>query len=366
MGRKKIIGGTSHAAEAFELKPFCYYCDREFDTVKTLIQHQRTKHLACSECGLKFDTVTGLRVHMLNAYKKTMKEVPGAIPGRANPDIVVHGMEGVPKSIVEEKTKQANAERAEKEKARVDKEPAERPAAPPEPVASPVAPDELRGRASSPPRPPVEELTAPSQSSTKPAKAKKVEALVPAPLVPEASVPLVPASVMTPGVTHQLPPLQPQAPPSQGMMSGLSAAVQKLLAGVPGPPDDNEMVVVPALPGRPVPAKLSGLHPVALQVLAVAGVLPSVGAAGMPQAFGEKRPAPVNDLLQGGLLLPPPGSFPALGFPAPGFGLLGGSLPPALGGNMGALGSQIAGGALVFDGKRPRLESQPLIMPLAQ
>merc|ERR1719169_313120 len=117
MGRKKILGGTSHRAEAFELKPFCYYCDREFDTVKTLIQHQRTKHLACSECGLKFDTVTGLRVHMLNAYKKGLKEVTGAIPGRENPDIVVHGMEGIPKSIIEEKTKKAQAERAEKEKA---------------------------------------------------------------------------------------------------------------------------------------------------------------------------------------------------------------------------------------------------------
>merc|ERR1712232_756785 len=116
MGRKKILGGNSQAPEACEVKPFCYYCDREFDSTKTLIQHQRTKHLACAECGLKFDTVTGLRVHMLNAYKKTMKEVPNSIPGRENPDIVVHGMEGLPKGVLEEKTRKALAERAERER----------------------------------------------------------------------------------------------------------------------------------------------------------------------------------------------------------------------------------------------------------
>eukprot|EP00408_Alexandrium_pacificum_P049264 CAMPEP_0171247838 /NCGR_PEP_ID=MMETSP0790-20130122/48704_1 /TAXON_ID=2925 /ORGANISM="Alexandrium catenella, Strain OF101" /LENGTH=103 /DNA_ID=CAMNT_0011715265 /DNA_START=47 /DNA_END=354 /DNA_ORIENTATION=- len=103
MGRKKALV-ANQAQEPFELKPFCYYCEREFDTVKTLILHQRTKHFNCAECGLKFDTVTGLRVHMLNAYKKTMKEVPNCIPGRENPDIVVHGMEGLPKGILEEKT----------------------------------------------------------------------------------------------------------------------------------------------------------------------------------------------------------------------------------------------------------------------
>ena len=71
MGRKKALDGVGGGTvatgsggaragreEPLELKPFCYYCDREFDTVKTLIQHQRTKHFNCSECGLKFDTVT--------------------------------------------------------------------------------------------------------------------------------------------------------------------------------------------------------------------------------------------------------------------------------------------------------------------
>merc|ERR1711920_324005 len=88
------------------------------DTTKNLLAHQRIKHFNCQECGAKFDTVTGLRVHMLNAYKKTMKEVPNCIPGRENPDIVVHGMEGLPKGILEEKTAKAMAERTEADKER--------------------------------------------------------------------------------------------------------------------------------------------------------------------------------------------------------------------------------------------------------
>merc|ERR1711920_1003748 len=90
------------------------------DTTKNLLAHQRTKHFNCVECGAKFDTVTGLRVHMLNAYKKTMKEVPNCIPGRENPDIVVHGMEGLPKGILEEKTQKAMAEKAERDSVRAE------------------------------------------------------------------------------------------------------------------------------------------------------------------------------------------------------------------------------------------------------
>eukprot|EP00928_Gymnodinium_smaydae_P005183 TRINITY_DN11784_c0_g4_i1.p1 TRINITY_DN11784_c0_g4~~TRINITY_DN11784_c0_g4_i1.p1 ORF type:complete len:549 (+),score=84.93 TRINITY_DN11784_c0_g4_i1:55-1647(+) len=138
MGRKKVdVGGTTRAAqESLDLRPFCYYCDKEFATVKELIQHQRTKHFNCAECGLKFDTITGLRVHMLNAYKKTMKEVPGAIQGRENPDIVVHGMEGLPKSIVEERTQKALAEQADRNREKAERaaaRAAERGAEPPPP-----------------------------------------------------------------------------------------------------------------------------------------------------------------------------------------------------------------------------------------
>jgi len=240
--------------EAFELKPFCYYCDREFDTVKTLITHQRTKHFNCAECGLKFDTVTGLRVHMLNAYKKTMKEVPNAIAGRENPDVVVHGMEGLPKGLVEDRTKKALAERAEKEKQREE---------------------DTRER--------MKQITAARAAEVRAAGAQEEEAPAPPPEAKRRAVSPPVARPQAATIFAPPPAPEPQAPPvphgggggsgamGQGGMPGLSPAVQKLLAGGNEP---QEAPLVPGLLSHHVPQVLVGLHPVALQVLAFAGGLP--------------------------------------------------------------------------------------------
>jgi len=346
MGRKKIIGSNSQATEACEVKPFCYYCDREFDSTKTLIQHQRTKHLACTECGLKFDTVTGLRVHMLNAYKKPMKEVPGAIPGRENPDIVVHGMEGIPKSIIEEKTKKILEERAEKdklEKARLEKERSERPTPPPEPQSREPPKQKEEPRRSSSPAP---------EERSKNRKQPEINS-VPPPEAPAPPVPPAPALALAPAPP---PEAQAQAPvlivqqPLASMMPGLSLGVQKLLLSVSSRDGNSDNAVsVPALPGRTVPGKLAGLHSVALQVLAAAGVL-SLGKGGFAAPrIVEKRPVPGSETL--GL-----GVFPALGFPT----FPAGALTVA----MGTLGTQVAAGTMGFDAKRPRIEGPGMVLPV--
>lgn len=239
MGRKKI-GIVSQAQETFELRIFfCYYCDKEFDSTKTLITHQRTKHFNCAECGLKFDTVTGLRVHMLNAYKKTMKEVPKAMPGRENPDIVVHGMEGLPKGLLDERTQKAKAEKAKQDRQKEE---------------------ENRERL---------KRVAEAQAASVPPEAKR-RTISPVPEVPPP--PQMPLPV--PLVSSPRPP--PQA------MPGLSLAVASLLSGAEssrlGPP------MVPGLVNHSVPPALNGLHPVALQVLAFAGALP-------PKSVGSMQPA---------------------------------------------------------------------------
>lgn len=112
MGRKKVLG-ANEAPEVAESTPF-YYCDREFDDVKTLVHHQRTKHFCCGECGRTFGSVTSLRVHMLNSYKKSLKEVPHAMSGRENPDVVVHGMDGLPQDILEERIQKSKADADDK------------------------------------------------------------------------------------------------------------------------------------------------------------------------------------------------------------------------------------------------------------
>lgn len=258
MGRKKdLVGGP--VKNQVELKPFCYYCEKEFDTIKNLITHQRGRHFSCVECGAKFDTVTGLRVHMLNAYKKTMKEVPNCIPGRENPDIVVHGMEGLPKGIMEEKTAIALAERGERD--------AERAAETKERLKVLAAQRAERGEpeeeeAPPPPEPPpVFKMTASQQKAAKQQQAAR-----------------------QPAVSSQAPP-QTQllyaapAPVQDTAMPTLSPAVMALLSGNAGAPGGGgDVTQVAGLRGHLVPSAMVGLHRVALHVLASAGVLLPAGS----------------------------------------------------------------------------------------
>ncbi|KEG03395.1 zinc finger protein, putative [Plasmodium vinckei vinckei] len=95
MGRKK-------RKINIELKPFCYYCDREFDDEKVLIQHQKAKHFKCSQCNRKLDVASGLVVHMMQVHKTNLKTVPNSLPKRNDPELVIRGMEGVPAEIIEE------------------------------------------------------------------------------------------------------------------------------------------------------------------------------------------------------------------------------------------------------------------------
>ncbi|KAJ1606731.1 zinc finger protein [Cryptosporidium canis] len=102
MGRKK--------RKVAEIKPFCYYCNREFGDEKVLKQHQKVRHLKCLHCSRKLSTVSGLIVHMLQVHKETLSRIPNAIPGRDIPDLVINGMKGVPAELIEERIKEQNVE----------------------------------------------------------------------------------------------------------------------------------------------------------------------------------------------------------------------------------------------------------------
>lgn len=85
-----------------QLKPFCYFCNREFDDEKVLIQHQKAKHFKCGECHRKLETANGLAVHMQQVHRMTQRRVPNAMEGRDDVTSVVQGMFGIPFDIVEE------------------------------------------------------------------------------------------------------------------------------------------------------------------------------------------------------------------------------------------------------------------------
>lgn len=46
-------------AEELLARPWCYYCERDFDDLKILIAHQKAKHYKCERCGRRLNTAGG-------------------------------------------------------------------------------------------------------------------------------------------------------------------------------------------------------------------------------------------------------------------------------------------------------------------
>jgi len=87
----------------FQSKPFCYYCDREFDEEAILIQHQKAKHFKCGVCHKKLTTARSLRTHSIQVHKLDLKIVPHAKPDRCGIDPDIVGMTGIPDYILDAK-----------------------------------------------------------------------------------------------------------------------------------------------------------------------------------------------------------------------------------------------------------------------
>jgi len=96
MGRKKKK----------QTKPWCWYCNREFDDEKILIQHQKAKHFKCHICHKKLYTGPGLSIHCMQVHKETIDKVPNSLPNRNNIEIEIYGMEGIPPEDAKEHERQ--------------------------------------------------------------------------------------------------------------------------------------------------------------------------------------------------------------------------------------------------------------------
>ncbi|CAG8645244.1 3568_t:CDS:2 [Ambispora gerdemannii] len=78
------------------MRPWCWYCERDFEDEKVLIQHQKAKHFKCPHCSKKLNTAGGMVVHVAQVHKETISIVPNALPGRESADVEIFGMEGIP------------------------------------------------------------------------------------------------------------------------------------------------------------------------------------------------------------------------------------------------------------------------------
>ncbi|XP_078437912.1 zinc finger (C2H2 type) family protein isoform X2 [Wolffia australiana] len=81
-------------------KVWCYYCDREFDDEKILVQHQKAKHFKCHVCNKKLSTAGGMAIHVLQVHKETVTKVPNAKPERESTEIEIYGMQGIPPDVL--------------------------------------------------------------------------------------------------------------------------------------------------------------------------------------------------------------------------------------------------------------------------
>lgn len=92
-------------------KPWCWYCNREFEDEKILLQHQKAKHFKCHICHKKLFTGPGLQIHCMQVHKENIEKVPNSIKGRDNITLEICGMENIPEEdlVEHEKLKQSQS-----------------------------------------------------------------------------------------------------------------------------------------------------------------------------------------------------------------------------------------------------------------
>lgn len=77
-------------------RPWCWYCDRDFDDDKILIAHQKAKHFKCNYCKKRLNTAGGMVIHVAQVHKESIDRVPNALVGRDATNIEIYGMDGIP------------------------------------------------------------------------------------------------------------------------------------------------------------------------------------------------------------------------------------------------------------------------------
>ncbi|KAM3186158.1 hypothetical protein ACTXT7_004894 [Hymenolepis weldensis] len=96
MGRKKRK----------QIKPWCWYCNRDFEDEKILIHHQKAKHFKCPFCHRKLFTGPGLSIHCNAVHKEKIDKIPNALPHRSSMVIDIYGMAGIPEADLLEHERQ--------------------------------------------------------------------------------------------------------------------------------------------------------------------------------------------------------------------------------------------------------------------
>ncbi|KAI0784913.1 hypothetical protein C8Q75DRAFT_829300 [Abortiporus biennis] len=261
------------------LRPWCWYCEREFEDEKVLMQHQKAKHFKCNLCPRRLNTAGGLAVHIQQVHKLEPENLPrieNALPGRDGYEVEIFGMEGIPAPDVADYKRRKEIELGLNPGA-ISQPQSKRPKI----ENRPLSEEELRAQLEA-----HKALMGATEASAAPPAENSSGAVFGAPPQAYAAPPVPAASppIMAPG----MPPIIPGAPP---LFPGMPPP------GFPGPPPFGMpgMPPGPPPPGFPMPPFAGSPPP---------GMLP-----GMPPfPPGGLRPP-----------FPPPPSFVPAGMPTPGF-----------------------------------------------
>ncbi|KAH9955223.1 hypothetical protein BC827DRAFT_1237812 [Russula dissimulans] len=236
------------------LRPWCWYCEREFEDEKVLMQHQKAKHFKCSMCPRRLNTAGGLAVHIQQVHKLEPENLPrieNALPGRDGYEVEIFGMEGIPAPDVADYKRRKEIELG-LTAGSISQPQAKRPKT----ENRPLSEEELRAQleahkalmgAHETPAP------APSDTNQSAVYAATPQTYVAAP-APSAPVPVPPV----PGVPPGAPPAFPGMPPPPGAFPGVPPfpPVPGML-GMPHVPPPG--FVVP--PGFPLPGMMPPFPP---------------------------------------------------------------------------------------------------------
>lgn len=260
MGRKKKK----------QLKPWCWYCNRDFDDEKILIQHQKAKHFKCHICHKKLYTGPGLAIHCMQVHKETIDAVPNAIPGRTDIELEIYGMEGIPEKDMDERRRLLEQKTQESQKKKQQDDSDE------------YDDDESAASTSFQPQP-----VQPQQGYIPPMAQPGLPPVPGAPGMPPGIPPLMPG----------VPPLMPGMPPVMpGMPPGLhhqrkytqSFCGENIMMPMGGmmPPGPGIPPLMPGMPpGMPPPVPRPGIPPMTqAQAVSAPGILnrPPAPTAAVP------------------------------------------------------------------------------------
>ncbi|XP_051987450.1 BUB3-interacting and GLEBS motif-containing protein ZNF207a isoform X2 [Xyrauchen texanus] len=256
MGRKKKK----------QMKPWCWYCNRDFDDEKILIQHQKAKHFKCHICHKKLYTGPGLAIHCMQVHKETIDGIPNAIPGRIDIELEIYGMEGIPEKDMEERRRVLEQKTHDNQKKRQNQDDSDD-----DDEDEEAGPSFQQPAASAQPQAAYTPMTQPGMAP------------VPAPGMPHGTYSGMPP--MMPGVPPMMPgmpPVMPGMPPGMMPLSGMMPPTHGMPPMMPGMPPGMHPPMGPH-PGMPHMAQAPPTRP-ALPAVTVPTPQPGVSKPLFPSA----------------------------------------------------------------------------------